>query len=285
MISWFARNSVAANLLMLAVMVAGIWTLWQDKIPLEVFQDVPSRIISVTVPYPGSSPEEVEETIVLKIEEAIQQVGGIKQVRSTASSSGGTVFIECAEKQNPRLVMEDVKVRVDAVPNFPALAEKPIIQLDDSFHSVITVILSAEMAERDLKRLGEQTRDELAALPGISHAEMSGVRAEEISIEISEATLRKYNLNLEIISRAIRESALDLPAGVVQTDAGDVSIRTRGRAYTGEDYAKVPVLLRPDGSRLTLGEIAKINDGFTENPLVARSCGRGSRMPSPLASG
>jgi multidrug efflux pump subunit AcrB len=285
MISWFARNSVAANLLMFAVMVAGIWTLSQDKIPLEVFQDTPSRFISVTVPYPASSPEETEETIVLKIEEAIQQVGGIKAVRSTAGSGGGSVFIECAEEATPRLVMEDVKVRVDAIPNFPSLAEKPVIQLDDSFHSVITVVLSADMAEKDLKRLAEQTRDELSSLPGISHAEISGVRNEEIAIEIPEETLRKYNLSLETISRALREAAVDLPAGVVQTDAGDVSIRTRGRAYSGEDYARIPVLLRPDGSKLTLGEIAKILDGFTENPLISRFNGKRCVMITVMREG
>lgn len=285
MIAWFARNGVAANLLMMAVMAAGIWTLWMDKIPLEVFQDTPSRYISVNVPYPASSPEETEETIVIKIEEAIQQVGGIKHVNSTAGSSGGTVFIEVNEEEDPRRVMEDVKIRVDAIPNFPALAEKPIIQLDDSFHSVITVILSADMAEKDLKRLAEQTRDELSVLPGISHAEIAGVRNEEIAIEIPEATLRKYNLSLETISRAIQASAIDLPAGVVQTEAGDVSIRTRGRAYTGDDYARVPVLTRPDGSKLTLGEIAKILDGFTENPLVVKLNGRPCVMITVMREG
>ena len=285
MIAWFARNGVAANLLMLSVMVAGVWTLANDKIPLEVFQDMPSRFISVNVPYPASSPDETEETIVLKIEEALQPVGGIKHLNSTASSSGGAVFIEVNEDSDPREVMEDVKIRVDAIPNFPALAEKPIIQLDDSFHSVITVVLSAEMAEKDLKRLAEQTRDELSALPGISHAEIAGVRNEEIAIEIPEATLRKYNLRLETISQAIQQSAIDLPAGVVQTEAGDVSIRTRGRAYTGDDYARVPVLTRPDGSKLTLGEIAKILDGFTENPLIVKLNGRPCVMITVMREG
>ena len=285
MIAWFARYGVAANLLMLSVMVAGVWTLANDKIPLEVFQDMPSRFISVNVPYPASSPDETEETIVLKIEEALQPVGGIKHLNSTASSSGGAVFIEVNEDSDPREVMEDVKIRVDAIPNFPALAEKPIIQLDDSYHSVITVVLSAEMAEKDLKRLAEQTRDELSALPGISHAEIAGVRNEEIAIEIPEATLRKYNLSLETISQAIQQSAIDLPAGVVQTEAGDVSIRTRGRAYTGDDYARVPVLTRPDGSKLTLGEIAKILDGFTENPLIVKLNGRPCVMITVMREG
>ncbi len=285
MISWFARNHVAANLLMLAVMTAGAYTLYQDKIPLEVFQDMPSRFVSINVPYPASSPEETEETIVLKIEEAIQQVGGIKHVNSTAGSSGGSVFIEVNEDDDPRRVLEDVKIRLDSIPNFPALAEKPIIQLDDSFHSVITVILSADMAERDLKRLGEQTRDELASLPGISHADITGVRKEEIAIEIPEETLRKYGLSLETISKAIRENAIDMPAGVVQTEAGDVSLRTRGRAYTGEDYARIPMVTRADGTKVTLGEVAKIVDGFNENPLITRLNGHRCVMISVMREG
>lgn len=285
MIAWFARNHVAANLLMLAVMVAGAWTLYQDKVALEVFQDMPSRFISVSVPYPASSPEETEETIVVKIEEAIQQVGGIKHINSTAGSSGGTVTIEVNDGEDPRRVMDDVKIRIDAIPNFPALAEKPVIQLDDSFHSVITVILSADMAERDLKRLGEQTRDELAALPGISHADITGIRNEEIAIEIPEEQLRKHGLSLEAISLAIRQNAIDMPAGVVKTEAGDVSLRTRGRAYTGEDYARIPLLTRTDGSKLTMGEIAKIIDGFTESPLETRLNGRRCVMISVMREG
>jgi multidrug efflux pump subunit AcrB len=274
MIAWFARNGVAANLLMLAVMGFGAWTLVSERIPIEVFPDMPSRFISVNVPYPGATPEEVEETIVLRIEDAIQQVAGIKRIVSTASSSGGNVMMEIEDANLARQIIDDVKIRVDAIPNFPTLAERPIIQHDDFMSSVISVILSADMAERDLRRLGEQVRDEISALPGISHANLTGVRDYEISIEIPEARLRKYGLTLDQISTAIRSSALDLPAGVVQTDAGDVSIRTRGRAYTGNDYARIVVLTRPDGTKLTLGEIGIINDGFNENPLVSRLNGK-----------
>ena len=124
MISWFARNHVAANLLMLAVMVAGVWTLWTNKIPLEVFPEIPSRMITISVPYPASAPEEVEEMIVMKIEEAIQQVQGIKHIYSTAGSNGGTVTVECEPDRPPREVLDDLKIRLDAIPNMPELAEK-----------------------------------------------------------------------------------------------------------------------------------------------------------------
>lgn len=274
MISWFARNHVAANLLMIGAMIAGIWTLASDRIPLEVFPDRPSRMISVTVPYPASAPEEVEESIVLRIEEAIEQVGSIKHINSTASSSGGTVVIEVEEGKDVREVLDDIKIRVDAIPNMPEMAEKPTIQLDDNFHEVITVAIAADMAEGDLRKLGEQIRDEISALPGITHSGIAGVRPYEIGIEIPESTLRKYGLNLEQVSQAIQSSAMDLPAGVVQTEAGDVSITTKGRAYTGQDYANIVILTREDGTKLTLGEVAIIQDGFNENPLLARLNGK-----------
>lgn len=274
MISWFARNSVAANLLMAAVIIAGGWTLWAGKIPLEVFPEVPSRIVNISVPYPASDPEEVEEMIVLKIEEAIQTVAGIKHINSLASSSGASIMVEVEEGRDPRQILEDIKIRTDAIPEFPEEAEKPVIQVEDERRSVITVVIAAEMAERDLRRLGEQVRDELAAQPGISYVSLGGSRPLEIAIEVSEESLRKHGLTLESISNAIRSAAIDLPAGVVKTEAGDVSIRTRGRAYTGEDYAKVVVLNRPDGSKLTLGEISKIEDGFNENLLYARLNGK-----------
>ncbi|MFZ4764684.1 MAG: efflux RND transporter permease subunit, partial [Roseimicrobium sp.] len=274
MISWFARNSVAANLLMVAVIAAGALTLWLGKVPIEVFPEVPSRIVTINVPYPASAPEEVEEMIVLKIEEAIQQVSGIKHINSLASASGAFVTVEVEEGLDPRRVLEDLKIRVDAIPQFPQEAEKPVIQVADERRSVISVVISADMAERDMRRLGEQVRDELASQPGITHVELAGARPYEIGLEIAEDTLRKYGLTLESISAAIRNAALDLPAGVVKTEAGDVSIRTRGRAYSGEDYARVVVLTRPDGTKLTLGEIAKIEDGFNENPLLARLNGK-----------
>jgi multidrug efflux pump subunit AcrB len=274
MIRWFALNPVAATLLMFGTMMAGALTLQTGRIPLEVFPDTPPRWINVNVPYPGSTPEEVEETIVLKIEEAIMQVQGIKRLRSSAGSSGASVSIEVDDDADARTVLNDVKNKVDSISTFPGDSERPQVLLDEGFYPVVSVVVSGDMSERDLRKLGEQVRGEIAALPGITHASLGGVRRYEISIEIPEATMRKFNLTLEQISRAIRDSALDLPAGVVQTESGDVALKTRGRAYSGEDYAKVVVLTREDGSKVTLGEISKIDDGFNENPLIAKLNGK-----------
>jgi len=274
MIAWFARNHVAATLLMVGISMAGLVTLFSERIPLEVFPDFPNRDITVSVPYPGSTPDETEEMIVLKVEDAIQQVQGIEHVRSTAGSSGATITIEVKDSADPRQVLDDVKNRVDAIPAFPQDAEKPVVQISTGFNGVITVVVAADLAERDLAKLGERVRDDILALPGISHAQLNGVRPYEITLEVSEEALRRHGLTLETVSRAITASALDLPAGVVRTESGDVSMKTTGRAYNAEDYARVPVLNREDGTRLTLGDIATIKDGFNENPLVARYNGR-----------
>ena len=274
MIAWFARNHVAATLLMTGISMAGVFTLLSDKIPLEVFPDFPDRTITINVPYPGSTPDETEEMIVLKIEDAILQVQGIEHIYSTAGSSSGSVTLEIKDGFDPREVLDDVKSSVDAIAAFPLDAEKPVVQLPTGFNPVITVILAGDLSEYDLARLGEQVRDEITALPGIAHAELSGVRPYEVSIEISEETLRKHNLTLEGVSRSISASALDLPAGVVRTHSGDVAMKTRGRAYNAADYAKVVLATRADGTRLTLGEVARITDGFNENPIVARYNGK-----------
>lgn len=274
MIAWFARNHVAATLLMVGIAMAGVATLLSDRIPLEVFPDFPNRNITVSVPYPGATPDETEEMIVLKIEDAIQQVQGIEHIYSNAGSSSGTVTIEVKDNFDLREVLDDIKSSVDAIAAFPQDAENPVVQMPASFNPVITMILAGDLSEYDLARLGEQIRDEVMALPGIAHAELNGVRPYEVSIEVSEDALRKHGLTLEGISRAITNSALDLPAGVVRTDSGDVAMKTRGRAYNADDYARVVVATRADGTRLTLGEIASIKDGFNENPIIARFNGK-----------
>lgn len=274
MIDWFARNHVAATLLMIGIAMAGLATLGSGRIPLEVFPDFPDRTITVSVPYPGGTPEETEEMIVLKVEDAVQGVQGIKHVYSTASSSGGTIMIEVQDGVNAREVLNDIRGRVDSIPAFPRDAEPPTVQLAQSFYPVITMVVSADMSEHDLAKMGEFIRDELMTLPGITQTDIHGVRPYEISIEITEDVLRKHGLTLETVSQAILASALDLPAGVVRTESGNVSMKTRGRAYSGEDYAEVVVLTREDGTRLTLGEIANIVDGFNENPLVVRFNGQ-----------
>ncbi|MEM8952841.1 MAG: efflux RND transporter permease subunit [Verrucomicrobiota bacterium] len=270
MISFFARNGVAANLLLAAIAIAGIYTLAMGKIPVEVFPEFESDNVHVRVTYRGATPEEVEESIVVKIEEAIVDVQGIERIVSTAREGSGSVSAEVHEDYDRRDVLDDIKSRVDAINTFPEDAERAVVYLSDQFRSVISVVLHGDLSERDLRELGEQVRDEIAALPDISDADLQGVRPYEIGIEIDEHALQQHNLSFDSISRALRSSSVDVPAGSLRTPSGDVVLRTKGRAYTGDEFANITIVTRDDGTRITLGEVADISDDFHENPFVAR---------------
>ncbi|HVR34771.1 MAG TPA: efflux RND transporter permease subunit, partial [Methylomirabilota bacterium] len=191
-IAWFAGNGVAANLLMLVLVFAGAITV--ASIKKEVFPEFSSETISVSVLHPGAAPEEVEEGVCVRIEEAIQGLDGIKRIRSTAREGSGTVIVELLPGTDPRSALDDVKARVDAIETFPDQAEKPVIQEIILRSQVISVAVSGHAPEATLKRLGEQVRDEITSLPGVTQAELVVARPYEISIEVSEESLRRFEL-------------------------------------------------------------------------------------------
>ena len=269
MIAWFARNSVAANLLLAAMVAMGVYAL-AYKIPVEVFPDSAPDMITVNVQHRGATPAEVEESVVVRIEEAIQDLEGIKEITSTSSEGSGRVSIEVDDGYEPRELLDDVKNRVDAINTFPEEIERPRIQLRQRRRDVIKVTIAGQLSEHDLHALGEQVRDEIANLPSVTQVVLGGIRPYEIGIEISESTLRQYGLTFTSISQAIRRTSLDLPAGVIRSDAGDILLRTKGRAYVREDFEKIVVLTRDDGTHITLGEIAQVKDEFEEDPLFIR---------------
>ncbi|MEM7385225.1 MAG: efflux RND transporter permease subunit, partial [Verrucomicrobiota bacterium] len=270
LIAWFARNGVAANLLLGGIVAAGLYTLASDKIPLEVFPTFDINEVSIVVPYRGSTPEEVEETVVVRVEEAIADVEGIERIRSTASENSAVVRIEVDDDYDRREVLDDLKGRVDAISTFPADAEKPVISLPQGYRSVISVVLFGKMSERDLRSLGERVRDEIAGLPKVTNVDLQGIRPYEISIEIDESSLQRYGLSFDRVSQALRNSSIDVPAGTLKTESGEIVLRSKGRAYSGPEFERIVILSRADGTRVLLGDIAKVNDGFNENPFLAR---------------
>ncbi|MDA7505199.1 efflux RND transporter permease subunit [Verrucomicrobia bacterium] len=276
-IAWFTRNGVASNLLMVAILMAGLNTLFK-RIPTEVFPEFELDMISVSVPYRGSTPAEVEESIVVKIEESIQDIQGIKKITSTAAEGAGSVNIEVDKGYDSRELLDDIKNRVDSINSFPVETEKPVFNFAKPRGEVITVVLAADMNEHDLRTLGEQIRDEIINLPSITQVALQAVRPYEISIEVSEETLQQYGLTLEGIAQAIRFSSIDLPAGAIKTQGGEFLLRTKGQAYVGADFEEIVLITRGDGTRLTLGDVADINDGFEETPLFARWNGKPSVM-------
>ncbi len=258
-IAWFARNPVAANLLMIILMTSGALTLGSVK--QEVFPELSLDRITVSVTHLGAAPQEVEEAVCIRIEEAIQGVDGIKQITSTAAEGNGTVMIELELGADTRRALDDIKARVDAITTFPEETEKPVIQELTNRRQVINLAVSGPLDDHSLKRLTERVRDDLAALPGITQVEISVARPYEISIEVSEDALRRYGLSFDFVAGAIRRSSLDLPGGSLRTAGGEILLRTAGQAYRGGEFADLVLLTRPDGTQLRLGDVARVVDG------------------------
>ena len=242
-IAWFARNTVAANLLMAMIVAGGLMSV--STVKREVFPEVGLDVITVTVPYLGAAPEEVEEGVCVRIEEAIQGLDGIKRVSSTAAEGMGAIVIELELGADSRKVLDDLKARIDAIDTFPEQTEKPIIQELTNRRQVINLAVWGEADQTTLRRLAERVRDELSATPGISQVELSNVAPYEISIEVSENTLRRYGLSFDFVARAVRRSSLDMPGGSVKTDGGEILLRTKGQAYRGREFEDLVLLTRP----------------------------------------
>ena len=267
-IAWFARNTVAANLLMVFIIVSGIFSALTVK--QEVFPEFALDLVSIEVSYLGAAPEEVEEAVNVRIEEAIQGIDGIKQITSTASEGSGSVLIELELGADARKVVDDVKSNVDAIATFPDETEQPIIREIRGRRRVIDIAVSGQADEFTLKTLAERVRDDLSALPQITQVEMANARPYEISIEVSEASLRRHGLTFQEVADAVRRSSLDLPGGSVRTDGGEILLRTIGQAYRGKEFEDLIVWTRSDGSRLQLRDVATVIDGFAETDQMAR---------------
>ncbi len=267
-IAWFARNGVAANLLMVFIVAMGIFALGEVK--LEVFPEFSVDVVRVSIPYPGAAPEEVEEGVVVRVEEAIQDLEGIDDIRSTAAENVGQVAAVLAQGASIQTLLNDIKARVDAIDTFPDEAEKPIIEEVIRRTQVIEVAVSGDTDEWTLKRLGERVRDDLSALPQISQVELVAARPYEISIEVSEEALRRYGLSFNQVAEAVRDSSLDLPGGRIRSRDGEILLRTEGQAYRGREFEELPLLTLPDGTRLRIGDVAQVVDGFADSDVQAR---------------
>ena len=260
-IRWFITNTVAANLLMIFIIIAGFFTL--SRLRMEVFPDIAIPIINVSVIYPGSSPEDVEESICVKIEEQVQGINGIKKITSTSNEGYGSVNVEVENGYDLDEVKDEVKSKVDGITSFPDGAEKPTVRSFEGQPEVITIAVHGRVDEASLLSIAEGIREEVSDLPSITQTRL-GKKPREISIEVSEKTLQKYGLSFDFISNRIRASSMDVPGGAIETYDGEILIRSKGQAYTGEDFGSIPVLSMPDGSTLLLRDISEIKDGFQD---------------------
>ncbi|MBC8414095.1 MAG: efflux RND transporter permease subunit [Nitrospira sp.] len=262
-----AKNSVAANILMFVLVIGGL--IIMSGIKQEVFPEYDLDIVNVSVSYPGASPEEVEEGIILAIEEEIREFEEIERVTSKASEGRASVVVELLAGVDADKVVQDIKNSVDRISSMPDDAERPVISLQKRRREVLRIALYGDVAERPLFYFAQGLREELLDIPSVTQVELRGVREPEISIEVPQALLRAHGLTLEEIAGIIRTSSLDLPAGGIKASGGEILLRTsEGRDFASE-FANIPLVSKPDGTVVTVGDIAQIQDKFAESDREA----------------
>ena len=269
LIAWFAGNRAAANLLMLFLIFGGV--LAGLHLAVQSFPEIDTRKVTVTVRAPGSSAKEVEEDINRRVEEAVVGLSGVVRVVGTASQGLGRIEVEVADFAEPAPVLVDVQGAVDAIENFPPLgAERPEVKIWRAAFEVMTLAVSSSLvAENELRLAAEELRDGLLGLPSISQVSLEGTRDREISIELSEEELRRHDLSINQVVNAVQRASLNLTFGEIRTEAGGVVLHTVSKRRSGAEFADIPLITRLDGTIVTVGDVARIRDGFVDEDLVA----------------
>lgn len=273
-IAWFCDNTVVANILMLIILGLGIKTAFSVR--KEAFPSFDAESVTISVPFRGGTPEDVERGVALKIEESLQGIKGIDHISSTSTESNARVTVNAIEDYPITKLLDDVKIQVDAISSFPEQAEKPIISENQRSHDVLRVNVYGDVPESVLKEAARTLRDDLLKLENVSLVSTSGARDYEVSIEVSENQLRAYNLTFNEVATAISSNSIDLSGGVVRSDSGDISVRTRDQAYVAADFAKIPLRTAADGTRIFLSDVAEIRDGFVDQEYLSRFDGQPS---------
>jgi len=281
-IRWWAGNHVAANLLMIAILIAGV--VGYNKLEREIFPTIPFPGMQVTVSWPGASPKDVEQQVVARIEESLKDLESLDWVRSESGEGWGGVFIMAQNTSDFSSVMDEVSSRVQSISSLPPGIEQPRIQQWYNRNETIRVAVHGDADEKALKRLSETLRREVALLSGITIVETFGTREEEVSIEISESALRRYRISFDEVTTAIRSASINLSAGNVETSAGDYTLRADNLADTEVDFSNIVVRQLPAGGVITVGDVAKVNDGFEENEILATLNGEPAVLINVMSS-
>ena len=282
-LAWMAGHPVAANLIMLACIIGGL--LMMQNIRQEVFPVFDIDSVTVSVSYPGASPEEIEEGIILAIEEAVTGLEGIDEIRSVAKEGVGSVTIEALEGTDMQRLTNEIKSEVDRIITFPEDAEEPNVVQNTRHRHGLSLVIYGDTTEQALHEITEEVRDELLQEKSINQLEILGTRPMEISIEISQENLRRYGLTLQEVAKQIGNSSLDLPGGTIKTDAGEIMVRMKERREYGREFADIPIVSTASGTRLRLGDIAVINDGYEDLDSYSTFDGKRAMMIDIYATG
>ena len=261
-IAYMARNSIAANLLMIILIGGGIWTMY--KIQKEVFPQFQLDFVNISVVYPGAAPAEVEQGILLPVEEAIRGIQGIKEIVSTANEGSGRVVVELVAGTDRMKAFQDIDQAVSRIRTFPDDIEEPEVSLQNRQQDVMEIGLYGNVDIWTLRKLAERLRIQLLSNPEITQVEIGNVPDYVTHVEIPRHNLRQYNLTLGEVAEIIAASSEDVPAGAVETQSGEILLRMQERKQWAEEFGKVVIISSPSGAKVTLAEIAKIDDGFEE---------------------
>ena len=267
LISWWARNPVASNLLLLGILLSGV--LGFSMMEREVFPVFRTNQVQVEIAWPGAAPQEVEEQIIIRIEESLKNMDNIFHVYSTAEEGFAHIEIYTYPGENIEQFVSDIKMSVDSVNSLPRDIEKPRVRRVEYRGEMMRVAVHGFLEERELNRLAEDLRDEVAALPWVSIVELFGTRREEVTIELSELALRRYSLSFEEVANAIRASSINISSGRIRTETGDVLLRVRNMADSEEDFSNIVIRQSRNGGIVRVGDVAKVIDGFEENEILA----------------
>jgi multidrug efflux pump subunit AcrB len=266
--AWFIHNPVAANLLMLFMVAAGLMSL--GTIEREVLPTAEAQAASIIVLYPGAGPLEVEEAICRRIEEAVLGVEGVDRVRAIARENVGIVIVEFLDGADRQRMLDDIEAEIGRLDTLPEEAEDPVVSLLEIDNRVLTVVVSGPASRADLRRAADLVEDALLAQPEISLVRMANEPDAEIWIEVAEAELQARGLTLAEVAAAVREASLDLPGGSVRAAGGHLLVRAKGQALTAADFAALPLRVRPDGARLLVGDVAQVRESFAETDQESR---------------
>ncbi|MBT7631131.1 MAG: efflux RND transporter permease subunit, partial [Desulfobacula sp.] len=269
---WSVEHRVSVNLIMIFLIVAGLYTVLNMK--RELFPVFSLDMIDIGVTYPGASPEETEEGICIKIEEKLKSLEDVKTMYSTALEGHGSVTLELSAGTDINEKLDEIRTLIDQIDSFPEEAKDPVITEIKNNDPAIYLAIYGDVDEKVLRDTAEKIRDDLVETDNISLASLIGVRGYEISVEVSEENLRQFNLSFDQVSMAVKTGSLDLPGGKIKTKGGEFLVRAKGKLYTGEEFERVPVLTREDGTTIKLGDVARIIDGFEDTDIKARFNGK-----------
>lgn len=285
MIRWFTVNGIAANFLMLAILIGGIHTAF-TRIPLEVSPERSFETVVVEMTYRGATAKDVERAILIPIEEALEGVEGVKELNSEGRRGEARIFINADAGTDLRTLMDDVSARIDTITTFPDETERPQIFIPDSsaWWEVLSIAVTGDVGPQQLHEIARRVQEDVLALPGVSRASVQGDRRYEISIEADSEQLLAYGLSFEDLAEAIRQFSIDLPAGAIDSSSGTFIVRTRGQAYSQQDFSRVPIRAA-NGADVLLGEVAAVIDGFEEGEKAVQFNGKPALFVEVMRTG